>query len=66
MAAVAIVKNPSWATATRMPAPRIEAQGWIDRPNHPRHIVVWEHFDAQAIMQDFYATMDRPVPAVQR
>jgi purine nucleosidase len=66
MAAVAIVKNPSWATATRMPAPRLEAQGWIDRPNHPRHIVVWEHFDAQAIMQDFYATMDRPVPAVQR
>jgi purine nucleosidase len=66
MAAVAIVKNPAWATATRVPAPRLEAQGWIDRPNHPRHIVVWEHFDAQAIMQDFYATMDRPVPAVQR
>lgn len=66
MAAVAIVKNPAWAKATRIPAPRLEANGWTDRPNHLRQIVVWENFDARAIMQDFYATMDRPVPAVQR
>lgn len=66
MAAVAIVKNPAWATATRVAAPKLEAKGWIDRPNHPRQIVVWEHFDARAIMQDFYRTMDRPVPAGAR
>ena len=66
MAAVAIVKNPAWATATRVPAPRLEAKGWIDRPNHPRHIVVWEHFDTRAIMQDFYSTMDRAALVAER
>jgi purine nucleosidase len=59
MAAVAIVKNPEWATARRLPAPRLEAHGWVDRPGHPRTITVWENFDSAAIMEDFYATMDR-------
>ena len=47
-------------------APKLEAKGWVDRPDHPRHMVVWEHFDAKGIMHDFYATMDRPVPAGAR
>lgn len=59
MAAVAIVKNPEWATARRIPAPRLEANGWLERPGHPRTIIVWEHFDSAAIMRDFYASMER-------
>lgn len=59
MAAVAIVKNPGWATARRIPAPRLEAKGWVDRPGHPRTIVVWENFDGPAIMRDFYASMEQ-------
>ena len=66
MAAVAIVKNPSWATATRIAAPRLAASNWVDRPGHPRQIIVWEHFDRDAIMKDFYATMERPALAVVR
>jgi purine nucleosidase len=63
MAAVSIVKNPAWATPSRIPAPRLVNSKWEARPDHPRTIVVWEHFDRDAIMKDFYATMDRPVLA---
>ncbi len=59
MAAVAIVKNPAWASARRIPAPKLEAKGWVDRPDHPRTIIVWEHFDSAAIIGDFYASMER-------
>lgn len=59
MAAVAIVKNPAWATARRIPAPKLEANGWVDRPGHPRTVIVWENFDSAAIMRDFYASMER-------
>jgi purine nucleosidase len=59
MAAVAIVKNPAWGTARRIPAPKLEATGWVDRPGHSRHVIVWENFDRAAIMRDFYASMER-------
>ena len=59
MAAVAIVKNPAWATARRIPAPKLEPTGWVDRPGHARTVIVWENFDKAAIMRDFYASMDR-------
>jgi purine nucleosidase len=58
MAAVAIVKNPAWATARRIPAPTLGPDGWAERPGHQRQIVVWEDFDAAAIMGDFYETME--------
>ena len=59
MAAVAIVKNPAWATARRIPAPKLEATGWVDRPGHSRAVILWENFDRAAIMRDFYASMER-------
>jgi purine nucleosidase len=59
MAAVAIVKNPAWAAARRIPAPKLEATGWVDRPGHSRTVIVWENFDGAAIMRDFYASMER-------
>ena len=63
MAAVSIVKNPAWAHPARIPAPRLVNSKWEERPDNPRTIIVWENFDAEAIMKDFYATMDRPVLA---
>ena len=63
MAAVAIVKNPAWATAVRLPAPRLVDGKWVDRPDNRRTIVLWENFDREAIMGDFYRTMEHPVPA---
>lgn len=58
MAAVAIVKNPSWATPVEIPAPTLVDGAWRERPEHSRHITLWEHFDRDAIMQDFYETME--------
>jgi purine nucleosidase len=65
MAAVAIVKNPSWAQATRIPAPRLVDRKWVEVPGNPRTITLWEHFDRTAILEDFFRTMERPVPAVR-
>jgi inosine-uridine nucleoside N-ribohydrolase len=57
MAAVAIVKNPAWAKANVLPAPILEQGRWVDRPDNPRKITIWEDFDRQAIMADFYESM---------
>lgn len=63
MAAVAIVKNPAWAHAERIPAPRLIDHKWVVRPDNPRMITLWENFDRSAIMRDFFQTMDTPVLA---
>jgi len=57
MVAVAIVKNPSWAQPTTIPAPILVDGKWRDRPENPRKIVIWEHFDRDAIVADFFNTM---------
>jgi purine nucleosidase len=60
MAAVAIVKNASWATAKRIPAPRLVNGKWIERPDNRRTITIWENFAREAILSDFYRVMDQP------
>jgi inosine-uridine nucleoside N-ribohydrolase len=57
MAAVAIVKNPAWAEPVSVPAPILENGAWRARPENPRRIVIWENFDSEAIIDDFYTTM---------
>lgn len=63
MAAVAIVKNPDWAKARSIPAPILEAGQWVERPNNPRKIILWENFNSAHIMHDFYQTMEAATPA---
>ena len=58
MAAVAIVKNPSWAEVKTIPAPFMEDQQWIERPENEKTIKIWENFDIKAILDDFYLTME--------
>ena len=60
MAAVAIVKNGSWARSRRIPAPRLVNGKWVERPDNPRAITIWEHFDRGRILADFYGVMDAP------
>lgn len=60
MAAVAIVKNPSWAAARRIPAPRLVNGKWVERPENSRTITIWERFDREGIIADFYRVMDAP------
>lgn len=63
MAAVAIVKNPEWAEVRSIPAPRLGPDGWTDRPGHPRSILLWENFDRDAIMEDFFDRFENYVLA---
>jgi hypothetical protein len=41
-------------------APRFRNGGWVDQPGNPRTVVLWENFDSEKIMKDFYRTMDKP------
>lgn len=56
MAAVAIVKNPQWATSKMIPCPIMENNVWIENKNN-RKIIIWEYFNKDEIISDFYKTM---------
>ncbi len=58
MAAVAIVKNPAWADRVVIGAPKFVDGKWIDQPDNPRKVAIWENFDREAIMKDFYDRME--------
>lgn len=62
MAAVAIVKNPSWARSRVQPAPALVGERWEDRPGNARTVTIWEHFDRDAIVNDFFRVMARATP----
>ena len=59
MAAVAIIKNPSWAKSTKIPAPELINGKWFDQPNNNRKIILWEEFDKNLILKDFYESMEK-------
>jgi len=58
MAAVAIVKKPSWADQSRIPSPAYVDGAWIERPENSHKITIWENFHTESIMDDFYASME--------
>jgi len=58
MAAVAIVKDPSWAESSVISAPLYINNVWMEQPGNSRDIIIWENFNRDAIMNDFYATLE--------
>ena len=62
LCAVAIVKNPGWARTVEIPAPTMIDGNWVERPENPRKILIWEDFDRDGIVGDFVATLDRTTP----
>ena len=58
MAAVAIVKNPDWAGSSRIPAPILMNNSWVERPGNSRQIIVWENFRKDEILHDFFTTLE--------
>lgn len=63
MAAVAIVKDPSLASVKEIPAPVLQQNNWVERPGNNRKIKVWENFNRDAILTDFYSTMNNYILA---
>ena len=61
MAAVAVVKNPAWASTYTIPAPILDGKKWKERPDNSRRVTLWQNFDKEKIMADFYQTMENPV-----
>ena len=61
MVAVAIVKNPAWGERKEIPAPILVDEKWQERPDNPMKVAIWENFESQLILDDFYATMMNPV-----
>ncbi|MBL7113341.1 MAG: nucleoside hydrolase [Bacteroidales bacterium] len=61
MAAVAIVKNSSWANPIKIPSPQYMNSAWIERPDNSHEITIWENFNKEEIMADFYHTMENYV-----
>lgn len=59
MAAVAIVKDPSWAEFVEIPSPLYFNNSWVEKPGNSRKITIWENFNREAIMADFYATLEK-------
>ncbi|HSH19823.1 MAG TPA: nucleoside hydrolase, partial [Draconibacterium sp.] len=59
MAAVAILKNPGWAEKTEIPAPRLHGVEWIDQNENQNNIIIWENFNRDAIINDFFELMDK-------
>jgi hypothetical protein len=58
MAAVAIVKNGSWAEKVEIPAPIMIDEKWVDQPGNPRTVLMWKNFDKDAIIDDFIQTLE--------
>ena len=61
MAAVAIVKNPQWAETFEAKAPLLTEDGWVERPESDRSVIIWENFNKEGILADFYSVMQNPV-----
>jgi hypothetical protein len=57
MAAVAIVKNPAWARSSILTCPVMVDKKWVAQPNNSRKIILWEYFDKEKIINDFYQSM---------
>ncbi len=57
MVAVAILKDPSWGEKKEIPAPVLIDNKWVERPENGRKIIVWENFDKEGLLNDFYDRM---------
>ena len=58
LGAVVIVKNPKWAEARSIPAPKYIRDQWIEQPENEREIILWENFRKEEIIRDFYDVLD--------
>jgi inosine-uridine nucleoside N-ribohydrolase len=58
MVAAAILKNPNWGEKKEIPAPILIDNEWVERPDNQRKIIIWENFDRDAVIQDFYNTLE--------
>ncbi len=59
MAAVAIVKNPTWAELKTLRGIHMEKEKWVIDKASQREVLLWENFDKEAILQDFFTALEK-------
>ena len=59
MAAIAIVKNPTWGEVKTLRGIRMVEEKWTVDKSSQREILLWENFGREAILQDFYTALDK-------
>ncbi len=60
MVAVAILKDKSWGKTREIPAPVLIDNQWVERPENRRMITIWENFDKEGLLADFFESMQNP------
>ncbi|MBM1105543.1 nucleoside hydrolase [Aurantibacter crassamenti] len=61
MVALSVLKNASWGETKSIPCPILINNQWVERPNNTRQITIWENFNRDAVIADFYDTMENPI-----
>ena len=62
MVAVALLKNKVWGEQKTIPAPVLINNTWVERPDNTREIILWENFDKDALLEDFFSSIKNPQP----
>jgi len=62
MVALAVLKNPKWGETKSIPCPILIDNKWVERPDNAREILLWENFEKEPILEDFYETLESPFP----
>ncbi|WP_194975396.1 nucleoside hydrolase [Aquiflexum lacus] len=57
LVSVAILKNPNWGEIKEIPAPILIDNQWVERPENSRKIALWENFNRDAVINDFYLSL---------
>ncbi|MCA0933403.1 nucleoside hydrolase [Lutimonas saemankumensis] len=59
MAAAAIIKNPEWGHSYEEKGLYMEKEVWKKNESNQRVITIWENFDKENILLDFYNTLNK-------
>ena len=62
MVAIAILKNGNWGEKKIIPAPVLHGDAWTEKPNNQNKIIIWENFNRNEIVNDFFELMQKTTP----
>lgn len=59
MVVLAILKNESWGEKTKIIAPKLVENAWVEQHNTSNEIFIWENFNRDAIVNDLFELMKK-------
>ncbi len=58
LVALAVTKNGSWGQKRTVKSPMMADSIWVSNDKINREVIVWENFDRDAILEDFFKSVD--------